>query len=516
MRVQPTIRPATPEDADAIARLAVQLGYNSTADEAQRRLQTLNEHADHRVYVAETDGAVIAWIHLHIHPSLVTDTAAEVAGLVVDEHHRSGGVGEALMRHGEDWARAHGCSSVRLRSNVTRARAHHFYQRLGYTLWKSSHAFRKDLLSLFGVLCFTLLVCAQVPSGTKLPSVSPGTTPTPAEQVYKDIQVLKGVPAEKIMPTMQFMNIALGVQCEYCHLPGVYDAPNANKNMARTMMRMQFDLIKGTFEEIPALTCWTCHRGSAIPPTVPPLYVTVPPTASHEPQQAARVTIALQKVFEKWINAIGGPEALSKTSTQLQNGTMTAGAVKAPIEILTKSPDKRMSIVHAADGVAITAFDGHLAWQGNVGRSAHELAPEEAYGAMLQAAVTFPVAMTKLFARVRMWRPEKVNGRDTNVILGSNRGQGDVKLYFDKETGLLLRMEQIVETPIGELPAQIDYDDYRSEGGVTIPFRWTVARAQGGFTVQLDNVRQNVPIDDSRFAMPTGPVTATVAKTPAP
>jgi GNAT superfamily N-acetyltransferase len=146
MPAQPTIRPATPEDAGAIARLAVQLGYTSTPDEARRRLQTLNQHTDHRVYVAETDGAVIAWIHLLVHPSLVSDTPVEIAGLVVDEHHRSRGVGEALMRHAEDWARAHGCTSVRLRSNVTRSRAHQFYQRLGYTLWKSSHAFRKDLL----------------------------------------------------------------------------------------------------------------------------------------------------------------------------------------------------------------------------------------------------------------------------------------------------------------------------------------------------------------------------------
>src|SRR4051812_43935385 len=99
MRVQPTIRSATPEDADAIARLAVQLGYNSTADEAQRRLQTLNQHAEHSVYVAESDGVVIAWIHLLVQLSLVSDTPVEIAGLVVDEHHRSRGVGEALMRH---------------------------------------------------------------------------------------------------------------------------------------------------------------------------------------------------------------------------------------------------------------------------------------------------------------------------------------------------------------------------------------------------------------------------------
>jgi GNAT superfamily N-acetyltransferase len=147
MSMHVTIRPATLDDCEPIARLSEQLGYPTTREQTQQRLQGIITHnRDHIVYVAVSHDTVIGWIHALVHPSLLTDTAAEIAGLVVDEQHRSQGIGEILMAHAEQWARKHGCHSVRLRSNVKRDRAHAFYQRLGYTLWKSSHAFRKDLV----------------------------------------------------------------------------------------------------------------------------------------------------------------------------------------------------------------------------------------------------------------------------------------------------------------------------------------------------------------------------------
>ena len=141
-----TIRPATLDDCEQIARLSEQLGYPTMREQTQHRLADIINDRDHIVYVAVSNNGVIGWIHALVHPSLLTDTAAEIAGLVFDEQHRSQGVGEMLMAHAEQWARKNGCHSVRLRSNVKRERAHAFYQRLGYTLWKSSHAFRKDLV----------------------------------------------------------------------------------------------------------------------------------------------------------------------------------------------------------------------------------------------------------------------------------------------------------------------------------------------------------------------------------
>ncbi len=142
---EPTIRPAILCDAEAIARLSNQLGYPSTEEETAQRLLHLNSQIGHAVYVAQADGRLIGWLHIYVNHSLLADTPAEVAGLVIDEKYRGRGVGRVLMEQAERWARERGCRSVRLRSNVLRSRAHAFYERLGYQVIKSQKAFCKDL-----------------------------------------------------------------------------------------------------------------------------------------------------------------------------------------------------------------------------------------------------------------------------------------------------------------------------------------------------------------------------------
>jgi hypothetical protein len=86
-------------------------------------------------------------------------------------------------------------------------------------------------------------------------------------------------------------------------------------------------------------------------------------------------------------------------------------------------------------------------------------------------------------------------------------------LYFDEQSGLLLRLVRYGDTALGLLPTQIDYADYRETSGVKIPYRWTLARPNGRFTIQVSDVQQNVPVDDAKFAKPAPP--AESAKEPA-
>jgi hypothetical protein len=67
---------------------------------------------------------------------------------------------------------------------------------------------------------------------------------------------------------------------------------------------------------------------------------------------------------------------------------------------------------------------------------------------------------------------------------------------------LLVRLVRFSETPLGRLPTEIDYADYCEAGGVKIPFRWTLARPGGRFTIQVSEVRENVAVEDSRFEKP--------------
>jgi GNAT superfamily N-acetyltransferase len=140
-----TIRLATAADAEGIAQLAGQLGYPATAEETIQRLRVVNRHSQQAVYVAEANGREAGWVHVFVRPSLTTEPSAEVAALVVDEHYRSRGIGQALMAEVERWAKEQGCITVRLRSNVARLRAHAFYERLGYETLKTSKTFCKFL-----------------------------------------------------------------------------------------------------------------------------------------------------------------------------------------------------------------------------------------------------------------------------------------------------------------------------------------------------------------------------------
>jgi len=140
------IRPAAAGDAERIAVLSGQFGYPATAEQVWQRLQRLEGDSEHAALVAQAPGGeVVGWLHVHLAHTLELDTQAEISGLVVEEAWRSRGVGRVLMEYAEKWAVAQGCRTIRLRTNVLRERAHTFYERLGYELWKTQKVFRKTL-----------------------------------------------------------------------------------------------------------------------------------------------------------------------------------------------------------------------------------------------------------------------------------------------------------------------------------------------------------------------------------
>jgi len=140
------IRRAKSADARRIAELAGELGYPATAAQIRERLRGIRPASQHAVLVAESlNGGVIGWLHVSREPLLEVEIRAEVNGLVVAEGQRSAGAGARLLAAAEDWARARGCKSMSVRSNVIRGRAHKFYQRNGYEHYKTQKSFRKPL-----------------------------------------------------------------------------------------------------------------------------------------------------------------------------------------------------------------------------------------------------------------------------------------------------------------------------------------------------------------------------------
>lgn len=139
-------RNAEIEDAAAIAALATQLGYPSTTEQVAPRLAALTSDDRQAIFVAEsTHGEVGGWTQVRVVDSVYLDRVAELSGLIVDEQHRGQGVGGALLQAAEGWAGARGCSLLRVRSNVIRTRAHHFYTERGYKSVKAQKVFEKPL-----------------------------------------------------------------------------------------------------------------------------------------------------------------------------------------------------------------------------------------------------------------------------------------------------------------------------------------------------------------------------------
>ena len=101
-----------------------------------------------------------------------------------------------------------------------------------------------------------------------------------AEQQFKNVQVLKDIPAEQLIPAMQFIAAALGVQCEFCHVEHEMQKDDKKeKQTARKMIAMELAINKGHFESELKVTCFTCHRGSPHPLGTPILSPDAPKPA---------------------------------------------------------------------------------------------------------------------------------------------------------------------------------------------------------------------------------------------
>jgi outer membrane lipoprotein-sorting protein len=336
--------------------------------------------------------------------------------------------------------------------------------------------------------------------------------PKVAEEQFKNIQVLKGVPADQVVPAMQFVAASLGVECDYCHVRGDHGlAPDKDdkkqKVTARKMMQMMLAINKDSFEGRREVTCYSCHRGAAQPVATPIIADESANTGAAEekkPGDAKPVLPAAEELLDKYLAAVGGADASQKITSRVEKGTFSTATQKGAIEIYAKAPDKRVSIVHTPNGDSVTAFDGHAGWLGFSGR-AHMMSGADNDAAHMDADLSLAAHLKTLYKKFTTAPGEKIDGQDTYLVVGRNEGQPPLRLYLDQQSGLLLRVVRYAETPLGRNPTQIDYADYRAADGVKIPFRWTVARPGNRFTIQVDQVQQNVPVPDDKFVAPPQP-----------
>jgi outer membrane lipoprotein-sorting protein len=369
---------------------------------------------------------------------------------------------------------------------------------------------RKPSKSLLVSAVSTMLLAVAITvSKAQGPPQAPDLTGKTAAQAFKNIQILKDVPADQVIPSMQFISASLGVECGFCHVERAFEKDDKKeKQTARQMMTMMFAINKDNFNGRREITCYSCHRGSNDVTGTPVITAEMnAPEHMREgaPAEAAANAapkVSADQVIDKYLQALGGVDALQKVSTRVEQGHIDFGGRQAMIDVYAKAPDKRLSVMHMPNGESITAFDGQKGWLGNTGRPAREMNSAENAGARIDAELSFPQNLKQMFDELRVGRTEKIGDQDQTVLFGRRKGQPPVKLYFDPRSGLLTRIVRYTETPLGRLPAQIDYSDYREVGGIKVPEQWTLARPGGRFTIQIDQVDQKQPIPDSKFSEP--------------
>jgi len=324
-----------------------------------------------------------------------------------------------------------------------------------------------------------------------------------AGQVFKNVTELKDVPADQLMPAMQFISTSLGVQCDTCHVAGKFEADDKRaKKTAREMIAMTMAINKNAFHGQTQVTCYSCHRGSERPVAVPPVIETDAPAKTEATTASSATPPTADSILEKYVAALGGADAIKKITSRVGSGVILTSGQETPIEVFTKAPNKRITVTHSQGADSYTAFDGTIGWMGSAGRPAREMAPADAKGSALDSEFYLAIRMKEVFMQLRPGRPDKIGEVAVLTLTGTRPGLPPVRFFFDANSGLLLRMIRYTENPLGRMPVQIDYADYRDVDGVKTPFRWTLSRPNGRFTIQLKEVKANVAINDSKFAKP--------------
>lgn len=372
-------------------------------------------------------------------------------------------------------------------------------------------------ISILVVVAFTLAV-VRASSG---PSQA---TDKPVEQVQKNIQVLKGLPASQLLPVMQFMRTSLGVRCDYCHVAenGKYwmdDKPA--KQTARKMLEMVAGINKNNFGGEPVVTCNTCHRGSPKPIGVPAIGQGSF-TDTTRADDAAAVPAPLptaEQVFDKYIAALGGGDAVGKIKTRTTKVTLlrpkliNSGTPKAAvlnraetwtIETFYKAPNKYLTVTTTPNGVIYQGFNGTVGWI-KTGRDQREMTAVELERIKRQADLYDSLKLKERYSKASVTAREKLGDHEVYAIEARSVGDKRERLYFDVKTGLLLRRIVLTEIKLGLDPEQTDYEDYRPVNGIWLPFTVRTSYLDDnhfGTTRVLTDIKQNIPVDDKRFDPP--------------
>ena len=365
---------------------------------------------------------------------------------------------------------------------------------------------------------------------------SPPPKPQLAEDVFKNIQALRGIPVDDFMGTMGVMSAALGFDCSECHIGAGTDrvdwaADTQRKIISRRMVKMVTTINHDNFSGRQMVTCWSCHRGRDKPSVTPTMAIVygTPNLDMDDVVQQAPGQPTPDQVLDKYIQAVGGAQRLAGLTSFVAKGTSVGfGGFGGggQVQIFAKAPNQRTTLIEFKDapgrGDSIRTYNGIAGWIKTplAVLKEYPLSADDLDGAGLDAQLSFPGQIKQVLKNWRVSLPSVIEdlpgpssqtSQQPELQLGSHdvqvvQGEGPTglvaTLYFDNKTGLLLRELRYSRSPIGRVPTQIDYSDYRDVNGIKMPYRLTFAWLDGRDSIEIKDVQVNVPIPDARFGTP--------------
>ena len=368
------------------------------------------------------------------------------------------------------------------------------------------------------------LIAVTLPGNAAAQTPAPAAKGPAAGEAFKNVTTasLKVLTVSDFLGAMGVMAAALGYDCADCH-PGagsdkvdwVFDTPK--KKTARKMVDMVATINRTNFGGAQMVTCFTCHHGRDLSVTTIALDTLYGP-----PNEEKRDIIVrgegqptADSILDKYIAAVGGAQKWAGIKSWVATGSslgyegLGGGGT---FSIYAQAPDKRTTQIqfkdHPERGDSTRAFNGTSGWI----KSPRGLVPEfeftgsELEGMRADAMTSFPNQIKTAFRNWTVGQNDVIGDKEVYVVQGRNQttasGMFYATFYFDTKTNLLVREVRYSASPIGRIPTQMDFSDYRDVSGVKFPFKYQFSWLDGRDQFQINDVKTNVSIDAAKFGKP--------------
>jgi outer membrane lipoprotein-sorting protein len=334
----------------------------------------------------------------------------------------------------------------------------------------------------------------------------------PAEKVFKNIQVLKGMRAADLQGAMSFIASSLNVDCDYCHRQDFSKDVTKQKVRAREMIRMVRQINQEAFHGENTVNCFTCHQGHTDPLSLAPI---VPPP-ERAPKAEAGVAgppsgvplPSVDEVLSHYVEALGGQVALDSVKSRIiRTASLNGENSESRTVLYQKAPGKVLLTNESPTYILWVGFNGERAWAQDSEKSYWGILNTPQRNSIMRDSELYQGSRIKSeYSDVKVNSKEKIGERDSYVVVGTSPESTREEFFFDAQTGLLLRRHIVEQTIFGGFQIQADFDDYRKIGGVKMPFvvRWSSPGGAWGTKVstKIVDIQQNVRIEDEQFNGP--------------